>query len=351
MSLRTEVAAGDIRLVFSGTVLRDGHSLVSYGIEVNKTVHMLTNATSSGGGKKTVTTTFGAMPAQYAGMHQLLLQNPDIMQQMMNSPAMQSLLNNPELLRSMLNVNPNMKQLMERNPGLANMLADTDFLQGSLEAFRNPSMMREAMRSTDRALSNIECIPGGFDTLRNMFAGISTQNPSLVKVPKASDDGSQEEKPAWVGQFDPNAMAAMMQDPNMQQLMASLFQAKGTDPAGGAPFSDPNFLASMFSNETMKAMAQMQQAMANMALSGGGAAPGFGPSSAASDTPAASFSTSFQNYLQAQSDNPELRFKAQLSALRNMGFTNPDYNIAALTASEGHLNKAIDALLAEHGMP
>ena len=42
-----------------------------------------------------------------------LMNNPQAMQQMMSSPLMQSLFNNPEMLRSMMMMNPQMRELME----------------------------------------------------------------------------------------------------------------------------------------------------------------------------------------------------------------------------------------------
>merc|ERR1712224_281696 len=75
--------------------------------------------------------------------------------------------------------------------------------------------------------------------------------------------------PAWAGTFDTNAMAAMLQDPNMQQLFAQLIQTKpgpcmkqDTD----NPFSDPGFISQMFQPQTMQAMSSMQQAVSSMSV-------------------------------------------------------------------------------------
>lgn len=42
-----------------------------------------------------------------------MLQNPEMMQEVMNSPIMQSLTSNPEIMRSIMMSNPEMQQLME----------------------------------------------------------------------------------------------------------------------------------------------------------------------------------------------------------------------------------------------
>merc|ERR1719169_75374 len=104
----------------------------------------------------------------------------------MNSPAMQSLLNDPELLRSILSMNPHMRELMHRHSDIQDMLQDPDFMQQSLEAFRNPSMMREMLRSTDRAMSAIDAVPGGLEMLQSMNAQIKL--PSHLRGDKKGKD-------------------------------------------------------------------------------------------------------------------------------------------------------------------
>merc|ERR1711959_679472 len=75
--------------------------------------------------------------------------------------------------------------------------------------------------------------------------------------------------PAWAGTFDTNAMAAMLQDPNMQQLFAQLIQTKpgpGMKQDTDNPFSDPSFISQMFQPQTMTAMSSMQQAVSSMSV-------------------------------------------------------------------------------------
>ena len=93
----------------------------------------------------------------------------DMMASMLNSPVMQGMLDNPEVLRSMLLANPQMREVMENNPELAHVLNDPATLRQSLASARNPQLMREMMRNTDRAMSNIEALPGGHNALRRMY--------------------------------------------------------------------------------------------------------------------------------------------------------------------------------------
>merc|ERR1712150_40922 len=44
---------------------------------------------------------------------------------------------------------------------------------------------------------------------------------------------------------------------------------------------------------------------------------------------------------------PEQRFQTQLTALNDMGFTDREANIRALTACNGNVNRAVERLLSE----
>ncbi|KAI8060266.1 hypothetical protein BC940DRAFT_312411 [Gongronella butleri] len=95
--------------------------------------------------------------------------DPEGMRQMLDSPLMQSILNNPDFMRSIIMSNPQMRRLVDENPEIGHMINDPAFLRQSIEMMRNPELMREAQRSNDRALSNIEALPGGFNHLRRMY--------------------------------------------------------------------------------------------------------------------------------------------------------------------------------------
>jgi ubiquilin len=90
----------------------------------------------------------------------------------MNSPLMESLLSDPELLREMMLSNPTVRNLVESNPELGQALSDPDTIRRAMEMSRNPNLMREMMRNTDRQMSNIEGMPGGFDALRRMYTDV-----------------------------------------------------------------------------------------------------------------------------------------------------------------------------------
>lgn len=120
---------------------------------------------------------FGAGLPEFEQMQQQLTQNPNMMRDIMNMPAIQNMMNNPELMRGMIMSNPQMRDIIDRNPELAHVLNDPAILRQTLEAARNPELMREMMRNTDRAMSNIESSPEGFNMLRRMYENV--QEPFL----------------------------------------------------------------------------------------------------------------------------------------------------------------------------
>lgn len=89
-----------------------------------------------------------------------IMNNPEFMRQIMDSPLTQSLMSNPEIVRSLIQANPQMRQLMDRNPEINHMLNNPDILRQTMEVARNPAMLQELMRNQDRAMSNLESIPG-----------------------------------------------------------------------------------------------------------------------------------------------------------------------------------------------
>lgn len=58
-----------------------------------------------------------------------MLRNPESLRQMLDSPMMQSLLSNPEIMRSVITSNPQMSELMERNPEINHMLNNPELMR------------------------------------------------------------------------------------------------------------------------------------------------------------------------------------------------------------------------------
>lgn len=101
-------------------------------------------------------------------LQQMLISNPEQMQNMIN-PMMQQMMSNPNMMRSLFGSMQRMQMLMERNPEVNHLLSNPDVLRESLEMVRNPAALQEVMRNYDRALNNMESMPGGYNVLRRMY--------------------------------------------------------------------------------------------------------------------------------------------------------------------------------------
>ena len=289
-----------------------------------------------------------------------LLRNPDVMDQMMSSPQMQSILSNPETMRSILGMNPQMQEMMRQNPELNGLLNDPEFLQQTMEAMRNPNVMREMMRNTDRAMSNIESIPGGTAALHKLYnevqAPLFEASQGSSQVSKIKDDKqlkakygdlAKPDRPIseplsnpWSsapptrmpvptvpqgrsGPVDLSGMSQMMQDPSFQQLMGSMMnQGQGSN-----PLANPATLQSMFNPTTMQAMGRLEQSLASMRG---------GPMS----NPPGGFNQLFGNFLNVSQVDPQVRYREQLARLRDMGFTDIQAAIKALDDNNGDVDEA-----------
>ncbi|XP_042066341.1 ubiquitin domain-containing protein DSK2b-like [Salvia splendens] len=234
-----DVPAEQQRLIYKGRILKDDQTLASYGLQADHTIHMVrgsapaaasspaavptdagntntTSATQGGGvnpggtgvgtgaslfprlglgglgGTGGASGLFGAGLPEFEQVQQQLTQNPNMMRDIMNMPAIQSMMNNPEIMRSLIMSNPRMREIIDRNPELAHILNDPSVLRQTLEAARNPDLMREMMRNTDRAMSNIESSPEGFNMLRRMYENVQEPflNATTIGGNAASDAGS-----------------------------------------------------------------------------------------------------------------------------------------------------------------
>lgn len=163
---------------------------------------------------------------EFQQVQQQLTQNPDMMRDMMNMPAIQNILNNPEIMRGMIMNNPQMRDIIDRNPELAHVLNDPAILRQTLEAARNPELMREMMRNTDRAMSNIESSPEGFNMLRRMYENV--QEPFLNATTTGGAGGND------VGS---NPFAALLGNQGTAPNNPSATET--TPPGSAAPNSNP----------------------------------------------------------------------------------------------------------------
>ncbi|KAM0919770.1 hypothetical protein ACQ4PT_007934 [Festuca glaucescens] len=246
-----DVPAPQQRLIYKGRILKDEQTLASYGVETDHTIHMVRGAAppatsaAPAAANHGTSTTANTPPAGFGGllqglgttgtagsrglglagsglpgleqMQQQLTQDPNLMRDILNMPAMQNLINSPDLIRDLIMNNPQMRELVDRNPDLAHVLNDPSILRQTVEAARNPELMREMMRNTDRAMSNIESSPEGFNMLRRMYETV--QEPFLNATTMAGE-----------GDRNANPFAALLGNQGSNQAR---------DPAGDASTTAP----------------------------------------------------------------------------------------------------------------
>merc|ERR1711966_37362 len=165
----------------------------------------------------------------------------------------------------------------------------------------------------------------------------------------------------------------------MQQLLAQMIQSLpgSGKPHPDDPFIDPGFLGQMFHSQTIQSMSFLQESVGKLSLAPDpedgqtqkvkkkgkaapkekgalaekdeeGAAPQDSPvvlSGLNAASPAANPKESFALFLQAELESPEVRYKGQLSAMANMGFTDKEACIQALHSHDGNMNKAVESLM------
>lgn len=298
---QNNIPAAEQRLIYKGQILKDERTVESYGIGNEHVVHLVRRAeTSSSPGQASSqsssataaapgTPAAGAvpdplgmgglfgMPAGFGNNPQQLSQ---VMNDAMNSPMMQAAMNNPELLRTMLQSNPMVREVADRNPEVAQLLNNPQLLRESMQIFSNPSLLREHMRHADRALSNIEALPEGFNTLRRLYENVqeplmaataspeASTNPfaALLQPSNASTGSAQQTQPAAGGTGNSAALNTAPLPNPWAPAGGTATAQPGSVPAGlgaglpglsgGLPQLDPNQLMQMMQNPGFQSMAQ-----------------------------------------------------------------------------------------------
>jgi ubiquilin len=85
---------------------------------------------------------FGMGFSDFKQAQEQLLQDPNLVREMMSMPVVQNLMNNPDLMRTLIMSNPHIQDIIDHNPDLADILHDPGTLRQTLDAARNPELMR-----------------------------------------------------------------------------------------------------------------------------------------------------------------------------------------------------------------
>ncbi|KAI9771142.1 MAG: hypothetical protein M1840_002493 [Geoglossum simile] len=373
------------RLIYSGSILKDGETLGHYKIKDGHTVHLVKSAasnqrqnpaSSAAGGQATgVPTNFatgtaagdplaGLTGARYAGLAQLpgagmfgpdggmgAPPDPEQMIQMLQNPefaqTMNAALSNPQFLDMMIRSNP---MLQNMGPGVRQMMQSEEFRR----MLTDPETIRH-MTQVGRQLG-VGPWAGGGGAEAFPAPGVTAQTPTANTPNESRGTPGQQQPQQQPSPFDgatgPNPFASLFGIPppgaigaqaaTQPNPFATLFPpttatTSPTNTTGTPP--PPNPFASLFPTPNLQDPQAFQQLLA--AMGGPGSPPpgaglnpftGFGgvppPPAAAADT-----------------RPPEDRYAEQLRQLNDMGFYDFERNVEALRRTGGSVQGAVEYLL------
>ncbi|CAG8654848.1 1617_t:CDS:10 [Acaulospora morrowiae] len=181
----TTTSANNMRLVYSGKILKDEDLVDSYGVKEGHTIHIVSGrGQGRGQSVNTPSVTISQRNSSSTSTNPFGM-NPFGMGANFDQDLMRNVM---KIVRSMVMQNPTMRQMIERNPEIGHIINDPSFIRQTMDMARNPELMREMMRNNDRALANLETIPGGFNHLRRMY---HTLQEPLESASRNNDQSSE----------------------------------------------------------------------------------------------------------------------------------------------------------------
>jgi len=306
IAARAGLPSEHMRLVCAGRIWQDSSTVGSYEPRVSAIVHCLTSpprATPAAadqtltaanplhqmmGGMAPWPAAGGGDPMQQmmAQSQQMLMQNPEMVQEMLQNPMVQQMISDPAMVSAMMRMNPQLEQLMERQPEIARLLEDPEMLQQSMRMAANPSLMREMTRNADRAIGRLDVTPGGHDALVRAHQEVADPLFDALVGGVGENGGTTMASSDYVSQTEgrptsdalPNPWGPPAVSPSSPQPASGATFAQGVGPepphlgllramggatqaAGDQPSSAPNPMAAMM-QQMMSDPARMQQMMA-----------------------------------------------------------------------------------------
>mmetsp|Transcript_10060 Transcript_10060/g.17681 ORF Transcript_10060/g.17681 Transcript_10060/m.17681 type:complete len:438 (+) Transcript_10060:136-1449(+) len=388
------------RLIVKGRVLTDAGTLEHFGLQNGDAVHLIHSNTSAtrpreAPSQSAASNPFaGLLPGNAPGLGGAQSQGgglggfrPEMISSLMESPAMQAILDNPEIMRSMMMSNPEMRSLLEQNPQLRHALNDPELLRQSMNAARNPAMMQEMMRNQDRALANIESLPGGYNALRRMYHDV--QEPMMEAGLGAAEDGENSTTATANAAQGSNTESSGQQEPQRQPMPNPWNSGGGGNPSSSrgtttgssqnqSPFggalgglgglaglgggnqgsgnaNNPmaSLAASLFGGQSQRQGQSSSGPAPNpfsflqgLAQPGQVQQPGSTGSSAPTRRSTGPKPTGPNPWAAPGSaDSAEVVYKSQLESLESMGFPDTKKNIQALLRTSGNVEDAVEALI------
>ena len=154
------------KVIFRGRVLLDYLKLDEQGISEDAGVHLVISRERP------------APPTIVRPQPQQPLMN-DAMRQAAE-PFFQSMLDNPEMVRSMLlATQPGMQRAIDNNPELAHALSDPSTLRQAIEVMRNPTLFADMSRNVDFQLTQVMNIPEGARRVESLMNDLNSIEPEF----------------------------------------------------------------------------------------------------------------------------------------------------------------------------
>jgi len=339
---------------------------------------------------------------------QQVLSNPQLIQQSLQNPMVQQMLNNPQLMQQMMASIPATRQMMAQNPAYRNLVQNPQLLQqllqnelGALNQMygANPSggtglratfgTAAPATGTSTGTAAATGTTATGASTSANQWNSEPATSPTTVpntsSVSSTSTTSSPSETiPSSTLPSGPSTAPSTSLNAAGIQQTSSASTTASTPPQQSQQipvdlsgiFRNPQYQANMNPYATfaqmMAAQAQAQQAQPQQAQQAQaqqtfGQNPGLAQlfaalqhphtNNPASTNPSANLFTppwlganrvgtgGFEGFGQAQQVRPEILYRSQLDTLNNMGFQNAEANIAALIATGGNIEAAVERLL------
>ncbi|KEG09690.1 ubiquilin [Trypanosoma grayi] len=253
----------------------------------------------------------------------------------MMEPVIDMMVRNPGFLDMLISTQPELKEVIKGQPDVERLLRDPDTMKTLMMSRFDPDRMRSLSRDMQLQFAHISATPGGEQRLQHYTEGASQSIVQALESAQQESDGGVDE-------------ALARPDPNK----------KANDEALPNPWANQ-------SSSSSQAPAEMNtNAMrAILASSGGGGSrmpflgpPGHAPPAAARNLfsavtdmfpqgipPVSGSGVHLPGLAQAREavPNDAVRWAAQLSMLKDMGFEDEALCIEALRATNGDVDKAV----------
>ena len=178
------------------------------------------------------------MELQYQ-MQEQMMKDPSKMRELIESPLTRNLMQNPEIMKSLILSNPQLTKLIDRNPEMYDLMGNQEVLQQTMEIARNPELLNELMGGVIPSAGSSGSQPA------NVTASASLTGSSLY-----NSTGMQSLMQQMAD--NPQIMQNMMNAPYTQAMMKSMVE--NPDMASQIVGSSPLFTGHPGMQEQMRNM-------------------------------------------------------------------------------------------------